>query len=63
MPSEGTKRQSFRLDQAIWDAFAASTARAVPPTDRTEVLKQFIRWYNRERGVKRPERPEAPAGD
>jgi len=60
MPTEGTKRQSFRLDQGLWDEFGAATQRAEPPADRTAVLRNFIEWYVGKRGAKRPTRPPAP---
>lgn len=61
MPSKGTDRQTFRLDRGVWDEFGETTSRTDPPSDRASVLRDFIRWYNRERGAKLPARP--PAAD
>lgn len=58
MPTEGTARQTVRIDNDLWARFGDATARAEPATDRSTALRDFVRWYVRERGAKLPRRPE-----
>lgn len=54
MPREGSTNRAFRLpDVGLWERFGA-----VAEPDRSEVLREFIRWYVRESGAKLPRRPE-----
>lgn len=53
----GTARQTMRVDEALWEQFGAATTAA--DTDRSTVLREFIRWYVREPGAKQPPRPGA----
>jgi hypothetical protein len=53
----GTARQTIRVDEALWDRFAE--AATVDESDRSAVLREFIRWYIREPGAKMPRRPDA----
>lgn len=47
----------MRVDEALWEQFGAATTAA--DTDRSTVLREFIRWYVREPGAKQPPRPGA----
>ncbi|HEY9473132.1 MAG TPA: hypothetical protein VIS06_04685 [Mycobacteriales bacterium] len=51
-----TPVQGFRLDRDLWDRFGEVTGNS--GTDRTAVIRDFIRWYVGEPGVKRPTRPQ-----
>lgn len=53
-----TPLQKFRAEKEFWDHFGDSVA-ASPDAeaDRSKVLRQFMRWYNGERGARLPERP------
>jgi hypothetical protein len=42
------------IDPELWEAFGD-----VAKPDRSAILKEFIRWYIRERGAKLPRRPDA----
>lgn len=57
MPTKGNPRQAFRFEPELWTAFCAAVDAADPPVPRSEVIRQFMRWYVREKGVKLPERP------
>lgn len=52
--AEHTPRQTVRVDKALWDKFGATAGR-----ERSEVVRQLIRWYVREPGAKLPQRPPA----
>ncbi len=57
MPNtEGTPRQTFRLDRATWDRFG--DVAEVAGRARSEVLVEFVRWYIREKGATAPRRPQ-----
>lgn len=44
MPTEGNTRRAFRLDDdALWERFAA--AAEANGSDRSAVLRDFVRWY------------------
>lgn len=43
------------MPEELWSEFGEATGRA--GTDRSAVLRAFIRWYIRERGAKAPPRP------
>ncbi|WP_169739757.1 GIY-YIG nuclease family protein [Amycolatopsis taiwanensis] len=63
--SRGTARQTFRADEDLWETFGASVE-AAGAKDRSVVLRDFMRWYNREPGARLPKRPsnverESPA--
>jgi hypothetical protein len=60
VPSKGTDRKSIRLDDEHWAKLGKSAA--ATGKDRTAVLKELIRWFNREPGAELPERP-AVSGD
>jgi predicted GIY-YIG superfamily endonuclease len=47
------KMVTFRMEKRIWDALGE----AVGKNNRSEVLRQFIAWYIRDPGAKRPRRP------
>ncbi|WP_435589826.1 hypothetical protein [Micromonospora aurantiaca (nom. illeg.)] len=55
MPSRGTPRWAIRVPENLWTAFGEATEAA--GTDRSAVLREFIRWYVREHGAKTPQRP------
>lgn len=55
----GTARQTMRIPEDLWEQFEAARKRA-GAKDRSEVVRDFIRWYVREAGAKMPKRP---AGD
>lgn len=58
MPTEGTARQTVRIDSDLWARFGDATERAEPPTDRSTALRDFVKWYLRERGAKLPKRTD-----
>lgn len=57
MARRGTDNVTLRLDPDLWRRFGESA------TDRSAVLRQFVRWYVREPGAKAPRRPETGRTD
>lgn len=53
----GTARQTMRIDEALWNRFVAATGEQ----RRSEVVRDFIRWFVREPGAEFPERPTGVA--
>jgi hypothetical protein len=53
-----TPLRKIRVDDELWEGFGQAVA-ASPDAeaDRAKVLRQFMRWYRRERGARLPERP------
>lgn len=47
-----TPRQTVRVDADLWDRFGQLAGR-----DRSEVVREFIRWYVRDPKAKSPKRP------
>lgn len=56
MPGRGTPRWAIRVPENLWLRFGEATATA--GTDRSAVMREFIRWYTREQGAKMPRRPD-----
>lgn len=52
----GTARQTIRVDEDTWEKFGTRAQAA--GADRSAVLRDFIRWYNREPGARIPRRPD-----
>lgn len=52
----GTARQTIRVDEELWTRFGAQAEAA--GTDRSTLLREFMRWYAREQGARMPKRPE-----
>lgn len=46
----------MRIPEDLWEQFEAARQRA-GAKDRSEVVRDFIRWYVREAGAKMPKRP------
>lgn len=58
-PTRGTPTRPIRIDPALWDRFGEVAG----ADERSRVLRDFIRWYIGEPGVKVPVRPvDLPAG-
>lgn len=57
--SKGTALQSFRIDDQLWQRFAEVSAKA--GTNRSAVLRDFIRWYIGDPDAALPERPDSDA--
>lgn len=58
-PSKGAPRRTIRFEDDLWNAFGDAVERNEPPKDRSEVLRDFMRWYVGEKGVRMPRRPNA----
>jgi hypothetical protein len=59
MPREGSTNRAFRLpDVGLWERFGD-----VAEPDRSEVLREFIRWFLGEPGAKLPRRPDVHRTD
>lgn len=54
-PRRHTPTVPVRVDPDLWDHFGA----VVGPRNRSDVLRQFMRWTVREQGAKLPARPPA----
>ncbi len=57
-----TPHRPIRVEDDLWEEFG----RLVGPRNRSAVIREFIRWFVRERGAKLPERPprqELAAGE
>jgi hypothetical protein len=59
-PTKGNPRHAFRFKPELWAQFTAAAERDPDGRDQTAVIRDFIRWYVRERGVKlvRPDKAE-----
>lgn len=53
MKETHTPNRPIRVEAELWDAFG----RLVGPRNRSAVIRDFIRWYIRERGATLPKRP------
>jgi hypothetical protein len=62
MPPEGTPFRRIRLDDDLWQRFEGAVARADPDSNRSVVLRKFVRWYVGDINDF-PQRPEPPRGD
>lgn len=52
-----TPQRTIVVDPALWDDFGAAAVRA--GSARADVIRNFIRWYNKRPGVAKPGRPAA----
>lgn len=52
MAASHTPHRPIRVDDDLWTKFGRLVGR-----DRSDVVRQFIRWYVREPGAKLPQRP------
>lgn len=57
MPPEGTPFRRIRLDDDLWQRFEEAVARSDPDSNRSVVLRKFVRWYVGDIGDF-PQRPE-----
>lgn len=55
-----TPVRTLRAEKEEWGPFGSNAKRA--GSDRTTVLRQFMRWYNREPGAELPQRPDPAEG-
>lgn len=53
-----TPTRPIRVPLDLWARFGEAATRA--GTDRSAVLRDFMRWYAREPGAKLPKRPAVP---
>lgn len=51
MARRGTNNITVRMPEDLWRDFGALTE------DRSALLRQFVEWYVRRPGAKRPQRP------
>lgn len=57
MATRGTKKRTFRgLSDQDWDELGAAAEQQ--HTDRSSLLRDFIRYYLRRPGAKLPKRPD-----
>lgn len=56
---KGTARQTIRIDEVLWERFGRSAAAV--DSDRSAILRDFIRWFNHDPDAMIPARPaESP---
>jgi hypothetical protein len=55
MPGKGSPKVVFRLPRDVWTRFEEIAREA--GVDRSEILREFVRWYTRQPGAKIPPRP------
>jgi hypothetical protein len=55
----GTARQTIRVDEESWEEFGAASESV--GTDRSALIRDFMRWFVRKPGAKLPKRPAAPS--
>lgn len=60
MPAEGTPFRRIRIDDDLWERFDGAVRRADPDSNRSVVMRKFIRWYVGDIG-EAPQRPAAAA--
>lgn len=53
-----TPARVFRIDDELWGIFDQAVTRSTYP-NKTEALRNFIRWFARVPGVPMPSRPDA----
>lgn len=53
MPTPGTQRTAIRIEPELWEQFG------VLAENRSQTLRDFIRWFVHEKGAKMPKRPSA----
>lgn len=49
--------RKIRVDEELWTSFGEAVQRASRETDRSKVVREFMRWYTGERGAQLPDRP------
>lgn len=55
-----TPTRPIRVDLELWGRAGEATAAA--STDRSAIIREFLRWYLREPGAKLPRRPDTNGG-
>jgi hypothetical protein len=45
MAAEGTPFRRIRLDNDLWERFDRAVQQADPDSNRSVILRKFIRWY------------------
>lgn len=53
----GTARQTVRVNETLWQQFGEVAEAA--GTDRSTLVREFIRWYVREPGARQPQRRQS----
>ena len=61
MAAEATPFRRIRLDDDIWKRFDLAVQQADPDSNRSVILRRFIRWYIGDI-EEMPQRPERNAG-
>lgn len=56
-----TKARPIVMTEDLWKDFARAVAEVDPETNRSAVVRSFVRWYVGEPGAKLPERPQRAA--
>lgn len=56
-PTRGTPTRPIRIDPALWEKFGQAVE-AAGDSDRSTVLREFIRWYVGEPDAQEPTRPQ-----
>jgi hypothetical protein len=52
VPTPGTQRIAIRIEPELWEQFGELNP------NRSQVLRDFVRWYVGEKGVTMPRRPK-----
>ncbi|MEU4410698.1 hypothetical protein AB0F88_39860 [Streptosporangium sp. NPDC023963] len=55
MKETHTPHRPIRVDDELWEKFG----QLVGERNRAAIVREFIRWFVRERGAKLPRRPDA----
>lgn len=58
----GTARQTIRVEEALWERFGEAASRADGGKDRSQLLREFMRWYSGDTDAKLPQRPTGRQG-
>jgi hypothetical protein len=59
MPTKGNPRHAFRFDPDLWDEFQAAAERDPLGRNQAAIVRDFVAWFARRRGVPKPKRPDA----
>lgn len=51
MPTPGTQRTAIRIEPELWERFGEVAG------NRSQILRDFIRWYVRDKNARMPKRP------
>lgn len=52
-----TALRRVRTTDDLWEKFGEAVEKSDPESDRSKILRAFMRWFSGEEGARLPERP------